>query len=171
MRHPGPVRLLTTLPVWRQALGLALAPTLPVLLGQRLHDHADLLLTSLLLLAATVLVALVGGLLAAIVGAVVAFLVLNWWFTPPTGQWEIRDSTDLIALLVFVAVAVAVATVVDHAARRAEEASRARGEAEALGGLSRSVLLGEDTAVAVVEQVRAVFEQRSVALLSRGPAG
>lgn len=172
MRHAGEVRFLSPLQWWRQVVGLALAPAVPLALGLALHNHGDLLLlASLLLLAGTVLVALVGGLLPAVVGAVVGFLVLNRWFTPPVGEWRIRDTTDLVALLVFVLVAVAVALVVNRAGRRAEEAERARAEAEVLGGLSRSVLLGEDTAAAVADEVRTTFGQRSVALLSRGAGG
>lgn len=160
--------LRSPLPLPRQLAGWVLAPVVPIVVGLRLHDRPDVaLLASLLLLAGTVLVALVGGRRPALVGAVASFLVLNWWFTPPLRHWSIADTTDLVALLVFVVVAVSVATVVDLAARRAEQAVRARREAEALGRLSRSVLVGEDTAEAVVEEVRATFGQRSVVLLSR----
>ena len=58
-------------------------------------------------------VALIGGLLPALVGAVVGFLTLNYFFTPPVGTLTVSEPRNLLALGVFVAVAAAVATVVD----------------------------------------------------------
>jgi two-component system sensor histidine kinase KdpD len=123
------------------------------------------------LLASTVLVALVGGLLPALAAAVVGFLTLNWFFTPPFGRLTVAQPRNVLVLVVFVAVAVGVATVVDRAARRAAEAARARAEAATLGALSRSVLTGDDTAEAVVARLRETFAQESVSLLARDPSG
>ena len=86
----------------------------------------------MLFLALTVLVALVGGLWPAIVSAVVGFLLLNWFFTLPTGKLTIAEPENALALGVFVLVAAGVASVVDLAARRTTEAFRARAEASAL---------------------------------------
>ena len=97
-------------------------------------------------LATTVLVALVGGLLPALVTALAGFLLLNWFFTPPVGRWTIAEPQNLATLVVFVATAAAVASVVDRASRRAADAARARAEATAMSGLSQSVLTGDDTA-------------------------
>jgi two-component system sensor histidine kinase KdpD len=158
----------------RQVIGLALSVVLPVLLTLvlRLTDDPDQLpLDVLLFLAVTVLVALVGGLVPALVAALGGFLLMNWFFTPPVRDLTISDPANLVALLVFVAVAIGVATVVDRASRRAADAVRARTEAATLGALSRSVLTGQDTAEAIVERLREVFGQESVSLLARGPAG
>ncbi|GAA4691997.1 sensor histidine kinase [Nocardioides conyzicola] len=158
----------------RQVVGLGLSVVLPLLLTLvlRLTDNPDQLpLDVLLFLAVTVLVALVGGLVPALVAALGGFLLMNWFFTPPVRDLTISDPANLVALLVFVAVAVGVATVVDRASRRATDAVRARTEAATLGALSRSVLTGQDTAEAIVERLREVFGQESVALLARGPAG
>jgi two-component system sensor histidine kinase KdpD len=147
---------------------------LPVLLTVvlRLTDDPDQLpLDVLLFLALTVLVALVGGLVPALVTALGGFLLMNWFFTPPVRGFTISEPANLVALLVFVAVAVGVATVVDRASRRAADAVRARTEAATLGALSRSVLTGQDTADAIVERLREVFGQESASLLARGPAG
>ncbi|RYP83724.1 sensor histidine kinase KdpD [Nocardioides guangzhouensis] len=118
-------------------------------------------------LAIAVAVALIGGRAPAIAAAVVGFLMLNWYFTPPVGRWTVADPENLVALLVFVAVAVAVATVVDSASRRALDATRARAEAATLAQLSQSILTGQDTAEAVTEQLRESFSLDSVALLAR----
>ncbi|GAA4687268.1 sensor histidine kinase KdpD [Nocardioides nanhaiensis] len=158
----------------RQVVGWAGAVVLPLLLALLLRDTAEtdqLAVVELLLLAATVLVALVGGLLPALLAALSSFLCLNYWFTQPTGGLSVSRGSDVVALVVFVAVAAGVASVVDRASRRAGEALRARTEAATLGGLSRSVLTGQDTAEAVVERVREMFGQESVALLERSPAG
>ena len=158
----------------RQVVGLALSVVLPVLLTLVLHltdDPDQLPLDVLLFLAVTVLVALVGGLVPALVAALGGFLLMNWFFTPPVRDLTISDPANLVALLVFVTVAVGVATVVDRASRRATDAVRARTEAATLGALSRSVLTGQDTAEAIVERLREVFGQESASLLARGPAG
>ena len=129
----------------------------------------ELPLATMLLLASTVLVALVGGLLPALLAAVAGFLLLNWYFTPPVGTFTVAEPRNVAALLVFLAVAAGVATVVDRASRRAAEATRARTEAATLGALSRSVLTGQDTADAIVERLRETFAQDSVSLLEEGP--
>ena len=161
----------------RQVFGWVSALVVPLLLVWWLHQTAttadptnQLPLASVLLLAATVLVALVGGRWPAVLAAVVGFLNLNWWFTAPVHRFTIAQPRNLVALIVFLAVAVGVATVVDGASRRTEEAVRARAEAATMSALSRSVLTGHDTAEAIVARVRETFGQRSVALLGRDEA-
>jgi len=124
----------------------------------------------LVFLAAVVGVALIGGRWAAVVSAVVSFLCLNWFFTPPTGRFTIAAPENALALVVFVLVAAAVASVVDLAARSTVQAYRARAEASTLAALSRSVLSGEDTAQAVVNRIATTFGQAEVRLEERaGP--
>ena len=166
--------LLSPLSPGRQVAGWVGAVALPMLLTWVLHGFADtdqLPLAMLTLLASTVAVALIGGLLPALLGAVVGFLALNYFFTPPVGTLTVSEPTNLLALVVFVAVAAAVATVVDLASRRAADALRARAEAATMSGLSRSVLTGQDTAEAIVERLRETFGQDAVSLLKQGPAG
>ena len=173
--RPGRPRwYLSPLSRTRQVAGLALGVLLPVLLTvvlRTFHDPDQLSLDVLLFLAVTVLVALVGGLVPALLAAVTGFLLMNWFFTPPVGRFTIAEWTNLVALLVFVMVAVGVATVVDRASRRSAEAVRARTEAATMSSLSRSVLTGQDTAEAIVERLRETFGQTSAALVARGPAG
>ncbi|UKJ62559.1 sensor histidine kinase KdpD [Cellulosimicrobium cellulans] len=125
----------------------------------------------MLFLALSVGVALVGGMWPALACAVVSFLCLNWFFTPPTGLLTVADPENLLALLVFVVVAAAVASVVDLSARRTVQAYRARAEASTLAALSRSVLSGEDTAEAVVARLAQTFQLRRVALEGRATTG
>jgi len=132
-----------------------------------LNLGAGLSIEVLLFLALTVVVALVGGLFPAVVSALVGFLTLNYFFTPPTGRLLIADPQNLLALAIFVLVAVAVASVVDLAARRRVQAFRAHAEASALAEVSRSVAAGEDTADALVTRLRETFSLTGVALLER----
>ena len=158
----------------RQVAGLVLSVLLPVLLTLvlKLSDDPDQLpLDVLLFLAVTVLVALVGGMLPALVAALGGFLLMNWYFTPPVSRFTVAEPTNVVALVVFVALAIGVASVVDRASRRASDAVRARTEAATMASLSRSVLTGQDTADAVVERLRETFGQRAVSLLARGPVG
>jgi two-component system, OmpR family, sensor histidine kinase KdpD len=100
----------------------------------------------LLYLAAVIGVTLVGGFVPAIVAAVASSLLLNWYFTPPVHTWTIDSPQNLLALVLFVAVAVTVGSVVHLAARRAvlasalaTQAARAQGLAE--GNRIRTTLL------------------------------
>lgn len=132
-----------------------------------LRDDVSLSTELMLFLAGSVGVALVGGLWPAVAAAVISFLCLNWFFTPPTGFLTVQDPENLLALLVFVLVAAAVASVVDLAARRTVQAYRARAEASTLAALSRSVLSGEDTAQAIVTRLAETFGLSRVELETR----
>lgn len=158
----------------RRVAGWLLAVLGPVALTAVLSalDGGVSLATDLMLfLALTVGVALVGGLWPAVVSAVVGFVLLNWFFTVPTGRLTIAQPENALALVVFVLVAAAVASVVDLAARRTAEAFRARAEASTLASVTRAVLTGDDTADALVARLRETFTLRAVSLLERTGAG
>jgi len=154
----------------RRLVGFALAllglPLLTLLLAQA---HRDFALPSdiLLFLGWVVVVALVGGLLPALCAAVGAFLLLNYYFVSPVHRFTIDQRENLLALLVFLAVAVAVAATVDRAARRTSDAARARAEAETLSTLAGSVLRGSAPLPALLDQLREAFNFTAVGLLER----
>ncbi|MFE7644757.1 DUF4118 domain-containing protein [Streptomyces phaeoluteigriseus] len=142
----------------------------PVLLTLLLtHIDADLGLANdvLLFLTLTVAAALFGGLLPALASAAFGSLLLNYYFTPPLYRLTIADSKNLVALVVFFAVAVSVASVVDLAARRTHQAARLRAESEILSFLAGSVLRGETSLEALLERMRETFGMEAVALLER----
>lgn len=155
----------------RRAAGWASALLIPAMLTAGLlaigRDDVALATDAMLLLAGVVGVALIGGLWPAVVAAVVSNLCLNWFFTPPVRRWTIAEGENVIALGVFVVVAVAVASVVDLAARRTTQAYRARAEASTLAALSRSVLSGDDTAQAIVQRLAQTFAMADVRLEER----
>jgi two-component system sensor histidine kinase KdpD len=150
---------------WGSSLVLPAALTGVLLLIGR--DDLALATDAMLLLAAVVGVALIGGLWPAVVAAVVSNLCLNWFFAAPVGRLTIAEGENVLALAVFVVVAVAVASVVDLAARRTTQAYRARAEASTLAALSRSVLSGQDTAQAIVERLAQTFAMAEVRLEER----
>jgi two-component system, OmpR family, sensor histidine kinase KdpD len=131
------------------AVGL---PVLTVILsapGLRLDLGDDLLIY----LVAVVAVAVVGGFWPAVLAAIVASLLVNWYFTPPVHTLTIADGKSLLALLLFVTVAVTVSSVVHLAALRARQAARSSEEAEDLLALAQTVLGGEDTPAAVLRHL------------------
>ncbi|MFG2039959.1 ATP-binding protein [Dactylosporangium sp. NPDC048998] len=154
----------------RRLAGLALAlaglPTLTLGLDAA---RADMALPSDILayLVLAVATALVGGLLPALICAIGGFLLLNWYFTPPLDQFTIAERENVFALVAFVFVAVAVASVVDRAARRARDAARASAEAQTLSTLAGSVLHGDNPLAALLERVRESFGLTCVTLLER----
>ncbi|MPY63818.1 sensor histidine kinase [Streptomyces spongiae] len=140
----------------------------PVLLALLLNT-VDLGLANdmLLFLALTVAAALLGGLYPALASAAFGSLLLNYYYTPPLHRLTIADPKHIVALAIFVGVAVSVASVVDLAARRTQQAARLRAESEILSFLAGSVLRGETSLEALLERVRETFGMDSVALLER----
>jgi two-component system sensor histidine kinase KdpD len=154
----------------RVAGGLLVAAIgLPLLTGAlaAYREHVDLSGVLLLYLLLVVAVATIGGLWPAATAAVGAFLLANWYFTPPLYRFTIGKRTDVLALLVFVAVAAVVSGLVDLAARRAAEAARARAEAEALARLGGTLLHEHDPLPELVAQLRATFALDAAAVLRR----
>ncbi|MFF2430488.1 ATP-binding protein [Streptomyces mirabilis] len=121
----------------------------------------------LLFLTVTVAAALLGGLFPALASAAFGSLLLNYFYTPPLHRLTIADPKNIVAIVIFVGVAVSVASVVDLAARRTHQAARLRAESEILSFLAGSVLRGETSLEALLERVRETFGMESVALLER----
>ncbi|GAB2909190.1 sensor histidine kinase [Streptomyces heilongjiangensis] len=152
--------------VWGWLIGVVGPALLALLLT---HVPADLGLANnvLLFLSLTVASALLGGRWPALASAAVGSAFLNYYFTPPVHAWAIADPRNIVAIVVFFAVAASVASVVDLAARRTEQAARLRAESEILSFLASSVLRGETSLEALLERVRETFGMESVALLER----
>ncbi|GAB2890683.1 sensor histidine kinase KdpD [Streptomyces mayteni] len=123
----------------------------------------------LLFLSLTVMAALVGGLYPGLVSAAFGSVLLNFYFARPIHQWSVAEGHNIVAIVVFFAIAVAVATVVDRSARRTQQAARLRAESETLTLLAGSVLRGEDTLGALLERARETFGMDIAALLESDP--
>ena len=159
-----------TLPGRRVAIGLALAvgwaagPSL--LLWRSCGSEIGLPSVLLLFLLLVIGVSAVGGLLPALVAAISGFLLVNWYFTPPLYTFTISDGENILALVVFLAVAGVVSVFVDLAARRAAQGTRARAEAEALARLA-----GSSSVDAVLDGLRRVLGIDGAAVLHRTESG
>lgn len=147
-------------------IGVA-GPVLLALLLTGWHPGMSQATEMLLFLTLTVAAALAGGLLPALAAAFAGSLLLNYYFTPPTHSFTIAEPENIIAIVIFVVVGLAVASVVDLAARRTQQAARLRSEAEILSYLAGSVLRGESSLDALLERVRETFGMDSVVLLAR----
>jgi two-component system sensor histidine kinase KdpD len=127
---------------------------------------------AMLYLALAIVCALVGGRWPAVIAAVLGFAALNFWFTPPVHTLEIADGRDLVTLAVFLLSSLAVAGVVDAAARRRERAVRAEAEAATLGMLNRTVLGGQYDVPGLLGLVGESFDAAPAELVEGGePAG
>ncbi|MYV51476.1 DUF4118 domain-containing protein, partial [Streptomyces sp. SID3212] len=142
--------------IWGWLAGVA-GPALLTLLLNQMAPEVGLANDMLLFLALTVAAALLGGLFPALASAAFGSLLLNYYFTPPLHQLTVASPKNIVAIVIFVAVAVSVASVVDLAARRTHQAARLRAESEILSFLAGSVLRGETTLDALLERVRETF--------------
>jgi len=142
--------------VRRQLTGAALAvaglPLLTVLLAT-MRPHLNLSDDLLIYLVAVVAVTVVGGFWPAVFAAIAASLLLNWYFTEPLHTFTIAEPKNLLALVLFVTVAVAVSSVVHLAARRQADAARSAKETASLLGLAQTVLGGADTPADVLDHL------------------
>ena len=158
----------------RRLAGLLLgAVLLTVLVTLCARFRTDLSFGSdlLLFLVVVVICSLVGGFWPALAAAVAASLLLNFYFAEPLHTLTISQPENVLALVVFVLIAVLVSRVVDQAARRTEEAARSNAEAETLATLAGSLLRGEQALPALLQRVSETFAVSSVALLRRQALG
>lgn len=139
IRHllPAPV-----LPPRRRAVGWALSVAGTMILTlvlTRVRGDVDqagrLLLFQLVVLAA----AAVGGTGPAVTASLLAAALLNWFFTPPVHTWTISEPADLVGLVLFLSLGLAVGALVNALATRSSEAVRGRAEAEALARVAADI--------------------------------
>ncbi|MEX5258044.1 sensor histidine kinase [Kocuria arenosa] len=114
-----------------------------------------------------VFVAIVGGWWPAVATAVLGTMLINWFFTPPTGMLLIHEPLNLWALVLFLAVAAGVARVVDIEARRTAEARAARHQAAMLFDLAGGVISEGRSVQALLDRLRESYALTGVALARR----
>ncbi len=149
-------------------VALVLLPLLTIVLAHQ-RDRVSLGSDLLLYLLVVVVVAAIGGAWVAMLSAVAAFLLVNWYFTPPIHEWTIEQRENLVALVVFMVVAGVVSVFVTLAARRTLEAARARSEAGALVQLAGALLSEGDPLPEIMRQLLATFGLQSAAVLRPAP--
>jgi two-component system sensor histidine kinase KdpD len=136
------------------ALALVLLPALTAVLDA---DRVDLPLVDdlLLYLVAVIAVTVVGGFWPAIVAAVAGGLLLNWYFTPPVHAWTIEAPTNMLALILFVLIAVSFSGLVHLAHRRGTAAAENRTRTALLAAVGhdlRTPLASVKVAVSTLRQ-------------------
>ncbi len=157
---PGRRALITT------AAALSVPPAITAILTQA-REQVNLTSQALIFLVGVVSIAGIGGPAPAVLAALVSSLLLNYYFMPPIHRLSIADPNNVIALVVYVLVALAVASVVDLAVRATRRAARASAEAATLSALAGSVLRGEEAIPALLECSRETFAMTSATLLDR----
>ncbi len=129
-----------------------------------LDSHLNTGGESALFFVGVLLVGLFGGVAPAALSAVLSGLLLNYFLIAPRHSFTIADPDSAITELVLLLIAVAVAVLVDFAAKRTWEARRASQEAELLTLFAGSVLRGADLET-LLERVRETYAQRAVSML------
>jgi K+-sensing histidine kinase KdpD len=154
---------------FRRGLGLLLAAlALPALTGVLVAVRGDLALGSVLLLylLTVVVISVIGGLVGGVVAAVGSFLLANFFLTSPYHTFSVESRDSLIALVVFLLVAVTVSVLVDLGARSRAAAARSAAEATLLGRVAAEPLT-ESSVEDVLANVATTFGLTSVALVER----
>ncbi|MFC4126527.1 sensor histidine kinase [Nocardia rhizosphaerae] len=134
-----------------------------VLCGWLLDDRLQLGGLSAIFVVGVVAVALFGGVVPAGLSALLSGLLLNWFYTDPRYSFTVAEPDNAVTVAVLLIVAVAVAALVDVAAKRTLQARKASREAELLTMFARSVLHGADLP-RLLEQVRETYGLRAVSL-------
>jgi K+-sensing histidine kinase KdpD len=115
-----------------------------------------------------VVVCVIGGLLPGLLAALVAFLLANWFLTPPVNTFSVTNASDLADLFVFLLVATIVSATVEAGARSRARAAHHRVETQLVRRLGEAELRGV-TPEQILDQVREAYGMRTVSLLD--PAG
>jgi len=136
------------------------APAIALGLGLLIQPERELGALSLFLLA-VVAAAVVAGMVAGIASSVLGFLALNYFFTQPLHTFHVADRDDVVALVTFLVVALAVGWVVARAVEERARATRREREARLLNYIAMKALSGEplervlgDLATALVDALR-----------------
>ncbi|WP_440707976.1 DUF4118 domain-containing protein [Herbiconiux sp. YIM B11900] len=145
-------------------LALAGGPLLTWLLASFRNEDSitsDVLSYQLLV----VVVALVGGIWPALFAAVLSGITLDFFFVDPLYTVTVDEPLHLLALFLYVLIAVLVSIVVDQAARRSRAARRSAAESELIVGVAGEVLRGQDAFQAFVTRTREAFGLTGVRIL------
>jgi two-component system sensor histidine kinase KdpD len=142
----------------RALLRVALAVVaVGVVAGVTRAADADLTVAALLLLV-TVLAVSTLGLPSGLTAAAVGFLVLNFFFTEPTGSFKIHRTDDVVALAVFAASAALVGWIVQRLSTLRATALQREAEAKIRLDLTNRLLTGADVDHALQNAADALAE-------------
>src|SRR5829696_964782 len=144
----------------RAAAVSVLSPATALGIALIVQPERELGAVSLFLLA-VVGAAVVGGTWAGVGSSVLGFLGLNWFFTEPLHTLRVANRDDVVAIAVFLVVALVVGSVVASAVEERTRATRREREARLLNFFATKALSGEplervldDLAAALVDALR-----------------
>jgi two-component system sensor histidine kinase KdpD len=120
-----------------------------------LRSHLEFSADVPLYLLVVVVTSLVGGFYPALASAVAASLLLNYYFVPPVHTLTVERTSNIVALVVFLLIAVLVSRVVDLAAHRSVLAESDRQRTALLNAVSHDLRTPLAAAKAAVSSLRA----------------
>ena len=130
---------------WRRLVAAATIPAAVVTLLAVPPGHPPSALVAVVYVLAVVVAARLGGAISGAVASILAFLALNFFFTSPLHTFAVAEPEDLVALIVFLVVAVIVGLLLSSAVEAKESAQRRELEARLLNRLATKLLSGEPT--------------------------
>lgn len=148
----------------RAWLAAFLVPMLVSVICSLVDGYLELGGLSALFFIGVVAVALLGGVVPAALSALLSGMLLNWFFVEPRYSLTIAEPDSFVTVVVLLIVAVAVAALVDVAAKQTRQARRASHQAELLTLFAGAVLHGADLPN-LLEQVRETYGLRAVSML------
>jgi two-component system sensor histidine kinase KdpD len=132
------------------------------------RESLGILNVSLIFLLIVFVVALRAGSRAATLSALISFVLFDFFFIPPYHTFTIASRDHVLALIVYVAVAIVTGRLVSHLQGRTEQAERAEARATLLAELN-SALIGGVTLhailSAIVERVVKLIDAASAQIL------
>ncbi|MGY4100521.1 ATP-binding protein [Nocardia sp. R16R-3T] len=147
----------------RAWLAAVLVPVLVSVICSFLDGYLELGGLSAVFFIGVVAVALLGGVVPAALSALLSGVLLNWFFVDPRYSLTIAEPDSFVTVVVLLIVAVAVAALVDVAAKQTRQARRASQQAELLTLFAGAVLHGADLPN-LLEQVRETYGLRAVSM-------
>jgi len=150
----------------RVAAWVLAAAGIPAVTAVLVALRADVELSTALLalLSLVVVVSALGGRVVAVASALASSFLVNWYLVPPYHTLSAAEPDNVVALAVFVAVAVTVGSLVHAVARRGREAQLARVEAETLARSAAGLAADPDPLPGLLDQLRATFRLAGAAI-------
>ena len=131
-----------------------------------LKEIVPVVSTGVVYMLAVLLVSSYWGLWQGVLTGVLSAVAWNFFHIPPTGQFDIANGENWVALAVFMVAAVVTSTLADSARGRAEEAERGRREADLTAEMARLLLGGASGAESLRSVAKRIAEAYGLASVS-----
>jgi two-component system sensor histidine kinase KdpD len=118
------------LPVWAGALAAIGAVVFGTVIVYPLEEVAPAISLGIVYLPGVLLVSTLWGWRLGLLTTVASVAAFNWFHIAPLGRFTVAEDRDLVAIVVFGAVAIAASSLAELARARAEEAERGRERAD-----------------------------------------